>query len=135
VLFHYFSFSSPQHRTDQDLLNTARAWILAAGPREAAFIEYGLSGDFIDRLTDAANAFEATFTAPVTAIDNRVAATAEIGESIRRGMIALRITDAVMKNIYAALPGKLAAWLSASHIERDPQKAKPTPTPTPDDDE
>jgi len=64
-----------------------------------------------------------------------IGATAEIGESIRRGMIALRICDAVMQNIYAGNTGKLAAWNSASHVERDPQKAKPpTPTPTPDDD-
>jgi hypothetical protein len=44
-------------------------------------------------------------------------------------MIALRITDACMRNLYANNPGKLAAWLSASHVERDPVKAKPVPTP------
>jgi hypothetical protein len=58
-----------------------------------------------------------------------VAATAERGESIRRAMIALRITDAVMTNHYATNAGKLAAWRSASHVERDPVKAKPDPTP------
>jgi hypothetical protein len=54
---------------------------------------------------------------------------AKVGESIRRAMIALRITDAVMQNHYASNPGKLAAWRSASHVERDPVKAKPDPTP------
>ena len=65
-----------------------------------------------------------------TGVDQRVAATAQIGESIRRGMIALRILDAVMQNLYAAFPGKLAAWQSASHVER-PAKKKAPPTPTP----
>jgi hypothetical protein len=62
-----------------------------------------------------------------TAVDERVAATALIGESIRRGMISLRICDAVMRNNYFDQPGKLAAWLSASHVERAPKKAAPTP--------
>lgn len=105
----------------------ARAWVIAT-PRESQFLSYGLPGDFIDRLGDAATAFEATFSAPVTAVDNRVAATAKIGESIRREMIALRICDAVMKNHYAGNTGKLAAWLSASHVEHDPKKLAP-PTP------
>lgn len=36
----------------------------------------------------------------------------------RKGMAALRICDAVIRNIYANDPGKLAAWLSASHVEK-----------------
>lgn len=127
-------------------MNEALHTNLGTSAREASFISYGLAKDLRDQLHDsadnfeaimpnvasalgdAANSFEATFSAPVTAVDNRVAATAEIGESIRRGMIALRICDAVMKNLYAANTGKLAAWLSASHVERDPKKPTP-PTP------
>jgi hypothetical protein len=124
-LFHF-----PRNHTDQDLLATARAWVIAAGPRETNMVSYGLPADFIDTLGDSATSFEASFSAPTTAVDNRVAATASLGESIRRGMIALRICDAVMKNHYAANTGKLAAWLSASHVERDPKKPTPTP-PTP----
>lgn len=36
----------------------------------------------------------------------------------RKGIAALRVCDAVIRNIYAGNPGKLAAWLSASHVER-----------------
>lgn len=36
----------------------------------------------------------------------------------RKGLAALRICDAVIRNIYANNSGKLAAWLSASHVER-----------------
>ena len=52
----------------------------------------------------------------------RVAATAEIGESIRRGMVARRILDGVVRNVFASDVGKLAAWASASHVERAPKK-------------
>lgn len=62
-----------------------------------------------------------------TANIDHVAATAQIGASVRRSMIALRIAEAVMKNKYADDVGKLAAWLSASHIERAPKKKAPTP--------
>lgn len=49
-------------------------------------------------------------------------ATAEIGESIRRGMVARRILDGVVRNVFASDVGKLAAWASASHVERAPKK-------------
>jgi hypothetical protein len=43
-------------------------------------------------------------------------------------MIAKRILDGVVKNKYRSNVGKLAAWLSASHIEKAPAAPKlPTP--------
>lgn len=59
---------------------------------------------------------------------NDFEATAEIGESVQRGMVARRILDGVVRNVYKNDPGKLAAWTSASHIEKP---AKKTETPTP----
>lgn len=121
-------FHIPRNRTDQDMLATAKAWDkqLSENSNEDHFKAYGMEDDFRTLLSDAADAFENSFGATTTGVDQRVAATALIGESIRRGMIALRILDAVMRNIYATQPGKLAAWLSASHVERPPKK-KPTP--------
>ncbi len=57
-----------------------------------------------------------------------VAATAYISEKIRTGMVAVRIVDGVVQNKYANDPGKLAAWLSAKHLEKAPKKKAP-PTP------
>jgi hypothetical protein len=57
-----------------------------------------------------------------------VEATAEIGEAIRRGMVARPILDGVVRNVYRNDVGKTAAWTSASHIEKPP---KTTETPTP----
>ena len=120
-------FRMPYNQTDQNMLATARSWVDEATGYETEFIQYGLQADFLTLLNDAAEAFDASMTAPVTAIDQRVAATALIGESIRRGMIALRICDTVMRNNYFDQPGKLAAWISASHVERAPKKRPPTP--------
>ena len=122
-------FRMPYNQTDQNMNATAKSWVDEANPYETNFIAYGLQADFLTLLNDAQAAFDASMTAPTTAIDQRVAATALIAESIRRGMIALRICDGVMRNNYFDQPGKLAAWISASHVERDP---KPSPPPTPD---
>ncbi len=121
-------FKMPRNRTDQDMLATARAWIVELVPFDADFQRYGLDRNFIADLTAAADAFENSMAAPETAVAERVAATAEIGAAIRRAMVAHRIVVAVMKVKYANNPGKLAAWLSASHIEKAPRR---TPTPLP----
>jgi len=34
--------------------------------------------------------------------------------------------DGIVRNVYASDPGKLAAWLSASHVEKAPKKQTPT---------
>lgn len=42
--------------------------------------------------------------------------------------VLLHTLDGIVKNRYANNPGKLAAWISASHVEKAP--STPTP-PTP----
>lgn len=42
--------------------------------------------------------------------------------------VAVRILDGIVKNKYINNPGKLAAWISASHVVKAP--SPPTP-PTP----
>ncbi|MGE3465811.1 MAG: hypothetical protein AB7J13_02665 [Pyrinomonadaceae bacterium] len=39
-----------------------------------------------------------------------------------------RTVDGIVQNKYANDPGKLAAWLSAKHVEKAPKKKAP-PTP------
>lgn len=69
---------------------------------------------------DAADAFEASFS-------STAAATADASAKVREGMVIVRILDGIVKNKYANDPGKLAAWLSASHVEKAPKKKAPTP--------
>jgi len=125
-------FRLPRNATDQTLLAAARAFYTASEEHETDFIAFGLQPGFRDDLNTTADAFEASFGATATAIDAHVAATAEIAEAIRLGVQAVRVLDAVVRNKYAANTGKLAAWTSASHIEKDPKKPKlPSPPPTP----
>lgn len=120
-------FRLPRNRNDADLLNKARAFATEAAPYNADFQAYGLPPTFIADLTAAADAFEASFSNTAAATAEHVAATAETGESIRRGMVAVRILDGIVKNKYSGDVGKLAAWISASHVEKAPKKKTPTP--------
>jgi hypothetical protein len=120
-------FRMPRGSSDQVLLATARAFHAEALPIVDDFVAYGMESKFITDLADAADAFEATFAPQASAIDSHVAATAEIGEAIGRGMVARRILDGIVRNVFKSNTGKIAAWSSASHVERDPKAKPPTP--------
>lgn len=123
-------FRMPRGSSDQKLVATAKSFVTPANSHKADFIRYGLKADFIDELSDNIAAFEATINAPSSARGTHVEATAEIGETIRKGMNAVRILDAVIKNIYRGNVGKLAAWTTASNIEAASIKKKDPIIPT-----
>lgn len=118
-------FRMPRNRNDQDLLAVGRAFHAESEQYETAFENYGLGARFREELQSAIDAFEASLNPTGSAIDDQVAATAQIGDAIRRGMIARRILEGVVKNKYRNNVGKLAAWLSASHIEKAPKSKTP----------
>lgn len=109
---------------DINLLAAGRAFYEESEHYNSDFVEFGLPHSFREDLQQAINDFAGILSTQGTALDGRVAATAEIGEAIRRGMIARRILDAVVRNRYNHEVGKLAAWVSASHIERAPRRKK-----------
>ena len=115
----------PRSQSDQNLLAAANAFYIDSEKYEAEFQTYGLPATFRADLLAAITAFEDSMSPTGTAIDEQVAATAQIGGAVRRGMIARRILEGVVKNKYADNSQKLAAWTVASHLERAP-KAKTT---------
>lgn len=123
-------FRMPRNATDANLLGTARAFQENSSEYAAQFVEFGLPMTFRQELQDAINDFENSLGTPGTAIDEQVAATAEISAVVKRGMQAVRILDGVVRNKYRNDVGKLAAWLSAKHIERAPKKQEQPVIPT-----
>lgn len=119
-------FRMPRSQSDQNLLAAARGFYEDSNNYNSDFKDYGLSATFRADLQTAITAFEDSLDPTGTAIDDQVAATANIGEAIRRGMIARRILEGVAKNKYNSNVGKLAAWLSACHIEKAPVAKKPS---------
>jgi hypothetical protein len=103
---------------DANLLALGNAFYQQSETYKDNFIRYGLNASFRDDLKTAIEAFDRSFGAPVTSVDGQVAATAQINEAVRRGMIARKILDGVVKIKYKNNVGKLRAWTSASHIEQ-----------------
>ena len=120
-------FRMPRNRNDADLLAAARAFATEAVAYQADFIAYGLPVTFIADLTADADAFDASLSDTAGAKADRAEATAEIEDWVTQGMRARRILDGIVKIKYANDVGKLAAWTTASHIEKAPKKKAPTP--------
>ncbi|MCY7377617.1 MAG: hypothetical protein LH472_16790 [Pyrinomonadaceae bacterium] len=120
-------FRLPRSKSDQNVLAAARAFYDGAAAYDADFQTYGLGKNFRADLQTDITDFENSIAPGGSMIDQQVAGTAEIGEAVGRGMIARRILEGVVKNKYNANVGKLAAWLSASHIEKAPKPKPPTP--------
>lgn len=123
-------FRMPYGNNEQNLLAAARAFLTNAAPLKSQFVEYGLPADFLDDLqTDITN-FEQAVSGKSAASDERVSATASIGGAVKNGLEGLRRLRAIVPNKYRDNPAKLAAWTSASHVER-PAKKKTPPSPPP----
>lgn len=113
---------------DANLLAKALAFQTEATPLKEDFIRYEMSGNFLIDLQTLITEFQQSLDAPAAAIDAHVEATAEIGAEIRKGMVAVRTMKGAVVNKYRNDVGKLAAWLSASHIRKEPENVTP-PTP------
>lgn len=128
-------FRAPRSVSDQQLLAIARAFAADALPIKAEFIKRGLPASFIEDLNADIAALEEATTHRMQGTQEHITATAAIDELIDRGIQAVRELDAIMRNLLANNPARLAAWMSASHVERPPRRPKqPGPqatTPTP----
>jgi hypothetical protein len=122
-------FRMPRDDNDQALINAARAFAQDAIPLAAQFINFGLPQNFLADLNAAITKFEQAVERQNTGRDTHVSATTAIDEALERGIKIVRQLDAIVRNKYADDPAQLAAWESASHIERSPRRAKPTEQP------
>lgn len=122
-------FRVPHDLSDAATLALARSFAEQSPAYKAEF-EKRLGAGYLEDLQTATVAFEESLTPPEAATEARVEATAQLGEAVRRGMIARRILQALMKLRYKTNPSRMRAWLSASHLERDNKDAEET-TPTP----
>ncbi|MEP6788869.1 MAG: hypothetical protein ABJB40_10590 [Acidobacteriota bacterium] len=121
-------FFFQRNLNDVSMHAKAQAFYTESLTYNADFISYGLPSTFRSDLKSASDAFELSFSSTASAVADQVAATADTSAKIREGMVMVRILDGIVKNKYSADPGKLAAWLSASHVEKAPKKKDP-PTP------
>jgi len=122
-------FRVPHYLKDQELLTAARMIASEALPRKTDFLKRGLPASFLDDLNDNIAEFEEALTRRTQGRETHVNATAALDDLIERGLNTVRELDPIMRNIFDDNPGKLAAWLSASRVERAPRRATQPPTP------
>lgn len=120
-------FNIPRNLTDAQMLAVARAFADQA-PNYEADLKRRLGVRYLQDLTAAITAFENSQIAPESASDLQVEATAQLDQAVRRGMVARRILQEIMKLKYKHNPARKRAWDSASHIDRD-NKDKDDETP------
>jgi hypothetical protein len=118
------SFRMPRANGDQALLNAARAFVADAGPLKERFIEWEMPGAFLENLGGAIESFEHSVNTKNLSQSKSVAATAAIDEANKRGKQIVSDLDAIVRNKFRDNPATLAAWESASHVERAPRKKK-----------
>jgi hypothetical protein len=105
-------------KSDRTLLAVARSYSAAARPLKALFAEYELSADFFDRFDASIDAFEQHMARQSEGAGARVASNAGIEEALRLIDEEVERLDVIARNKYRGDHVKLAAWESASHLER-----------------
>ncbi len=116
---------------DRDLLTFARTAAAEALTLKAEFLKRGIRVDFLEDLAADTAAFEQALSNRTEQKHAHVGATASIDDLIDAGLKRVRQLDPIMRNVFEDNTPKLAAWLSASRVERAPRRSKPTPTPAP----
>jgi hypothetical protein len=116
---------------NQDLIFLSRSYAAKATPIKAQFIERGLGIDFLNVLKTATDSLEQRLSNRAQQKQMHVSATATIEDLVEQGMVIVRALDTIMRNLFRDDPAMLAAWESASHVERAPRRAKTTPASDP----
>ena len=116
-------FRLPSNKDGETWLAFARGFSTEAVPLEGEFVRRGMAPDFVGDLKARILAVEQAADGQAGAWGLRVKATANLTEAARQGFEAVRELDAIVRNVYRDNEAELAAWESASHIERAPRRA------------
>ncbi|HEX8749391.1 MAG TPA: hypothetical protein VF717_19600 [Pyrinomonadaceae bacterium] len=122
------TFRMPKSNGDEALINAGRAFVVGARPMKDEFLALELPATFIEDLTEAIAKFEEAAGTKNLNTGKRISATAALRDALERGMQLKRELDPIVRNKYRNDPAKLAAWESASHVER-PARKKASPAP------
>jgi hypothetical protein len=118
------TISRTANAVDYEIPNFSKEFVFPKNRNKQTFIKYGLDAEIINELEAEINAFEATLTKSASAAGMKVTATSEINEAVKKGSIGLRVADVIIKNLFRDNPAKLAAWTTASHLEKPPKRKK-----------
>jgi hypothetical protein len=122
-------FQSPDNKSVLNLIASGRAFAVDAGAYKTDFIRYGLTFDFIARLTAATDALEAANHAANDGKQERIGKNAALVPVVKDGLLKVTRLKPIVSMKYRDDPANLSAWRYASHVEREPRPEKPEPKP------
>jgi hypothetical protein len=140
------AFPRPAHFNPGEVLRTANAYLAALVPtptddaatvaakaaRVQVFVDNAQPATLVADLQAQLQAIGTVSGTHEQSREEGVLSTAQIASLVRDGRKQRNYLDAIFRTVYANNPQKLAAWVSASHVEHGPQHSdSPAPTPTP----
>jgi hypothetical protein len=117
-------FRIPRNATDQLLLGTAEAFVADATPLKDDFIRFAMPANFLTDLTEQVAEFRSALTQQQTGKGKSVMANAAMDDVRAAALADIRQLDAIVPNTFADDPPRLAAWMTARHVERSPRTKK-----------
>ncbi|MFZ1700229.1 MAG: hypothetical protein WBO10_02340 [Pyrinomonadaceae bacterium] len=106
------------------LLARGRSFAEGGATDEALLISYGAPTNWPDLVSDASDAFEASFGPQASAVGDRVGKNAVINEKIELFMQLKRTISLMVPNVCVGNTAAIASWNSAAHVEEAPKKKK-----------
>ncbi|MFT3782678.1 MAG: hypothetical protein QM790_11745 [Nibricoccus sp.] len=113
--------------TSQTALLTTASRMLQELQKEgvaAQFFPYEMAPTFVEDLAEDLETIGSTKDDESSKDTSAVANTAKLSQAIARGVRLVGKLNAAMNNKYKHDPVKLAAWNTASHVERTPRRQK-----------
>ena len=123
-------FRLPRHYSDQELLGVAQAVATDAIPLKSEFIRYAMPADFLDELGELIEDFRSALTTQQTGRASRVSASAAIENTLDEALSAVRRLDSIVRNTFVDDAERLARWLTARHVQREPRRRAASVTPS-----
>jgi hypothetical protein len=110
-------FRMPRRRELARELSTARAFIQAAEPRQAEFLQFGLPSTFLSDFRTLVDDLQRAVDVRLSSKTVRRQARAGVATAIARGFEAVRDLDAIVAIATLADPTTFAAWGAARRVE------------------
>lgn len=122
-------FRIPRNLSDQQLVGVAKASATDAVPFKSDFIRFAMPKEFLDDLNEHIADFETALTTQQTGKGHQVAANAAFDDKMGEVLSDIRQVESIVDNTFHDDPGRLAAWMTARHVERSPRKKKEPAAP------
>jgi hypothetical protein len=127
-------FQAPRSSSFTALENAARAIVEDMEPPVREIFADRLGQPLLDRIPVLLAQFEVNTGQKNAGRNGRVAATTDLEATAARALALVRELDPIVRSTLRDRPGLLAAWKSASRVERrrsEPAVPSPTPPPAP----